>query len=607
MPGAADASTAPPWLDQAKEDLTACPEWNILLNGIYDQIQDSLKRNHTKHFADLSVDERGVLMAQVELQLADEEVYQTFLKKMTRVVDHRIAQHVDSVFPRQHGTTKQTLAMDTAADAASHLVQDLPPEQKPLLRLLFNQPFPPSFRPRACFRPLTCLMRSMQAWKLFLSDTTTRFKYESQCATHRIGTISVLDTQLTQKAQVVLDGFPALSASRETLTSMKTALSYLHTLQSEVLASLGDAFFQLILPLLLVWPNPDTPLLVETYSAFLALPRPRLTPSMAPHGHGIVQDITTRLDAIDPTILATLMPLLVSSQTDSTSTSPWTTLLHPFVERLFVGVVAPETLLFMWDQLFLLGIERLLPELCAACLCLLRPQWTLCTSLQALVTCVTTFSMTIQVHQLQSWLEAHCATTLRRELQLEVSPDSFYDRFVAPAVSVPLNPDAETSSPPGSPVQAKDKSHDLINGWRPLLDDFQTLLTTVMTADASHFEREGDALLTQYMQEEQAKKATPPNPFAALLDAFGSTLSAGTSSTNEPFTTNADQFNDEAKAEEAFQLDLVQQSQKAAFGRTYSPDEIKALQGKPKQAYDKKLPKYTSTYTQKLAKARKPS
>ncbi|CAK4068256.1 unnamed protein product [Aphanomyces euteiches] len=339
------------WLDQAKEELAKSDEWKLVMNSIYESVQASLKRNKTKHFADLTAEERAVVMAQVELELTQETAYTTFLRAVSRVVDTHLAVHVDNLFvqPSNHAT-KQTLAMQTAADAAGRLVQSLPLEQRSLLRLLFNQPFPPSFR--------------CQAWKLFLADPTSRFKYEQLCLTNRISTISVLDTQLTHQSQAALEAFPSLPNTRDTLIAMKTALSYLHTCNSSILQEMDAAFFKLILPLLAVWlPEADVSSLVEAYSAFLALPRPKSRTSC----DLVVGHVVRRLDAVDPSIARSLTALF---PTEISSSASWLGILQPYIDYVFVGVVKLDVLLFIWDQCFLVGHDRLLPELCAAVLAL---------------------------------------------------------------------------------------------------------------------------------------------------------------------------------------------------------------------------------------------
>ncbi|KAG9405492.1 hypothetical protein AC1031_003384 [Aphanomyces cochlioides] len=339
------------WLDLAKEELAKSDEWKLVMNSIYESVQASLKRNKTKHFADLTAEERAVVMAQVELELTQETAYTTFLRAVSRAVDTHLAVHVDSLFvqPSNHAT-KQTLAMQTAADAAGRLVQSLPLEQRSLLRLLFNQPFPPSFR--------------RQAWRLFLADPTSRFKYEQLCLTNRISTISVLDTQLTHQSQAALEAFPSLPNTRDTLIVMKTALSYLHTCNSSILQEMDAAFFKLILPLLAVWlPEAHVSSLVEAYSAFLALPRPKSRTSC----DLVVGHVVRRLDAVDPSIARSLTALF---PTEIPSSASWLGILQPYVDYLFVGIVKLDVLLFIWDQCFLVGHDRLLPELCAAVLAL---------------------------------------------------------------------------------------------------------------------------------------------------------------------------------------------------------------------------------------------
>ncbi|RLO07499.1 hypothetical protein DYB28_000894 [Aphanomyces astaci] len=188
--------------------------------------------------------------------------------------------------------TKQTLALQSAAQAASLLVQGLPAEQRSMLRLLFNHPFPPPFRP--------------QAWKLFLSDPTTRFKYESKCVTNRIGTISVLDAQFTMKCQAVLDAFPSVPPSRKIHMAMKTALSYIHTITPQAFSTLGEAYFSLVLPLLLVWPDADASSLVEAYATLLAIvPRPHFVDEAFVSR---VVDLLNTVDTSYATSLVTLFP-----------------------------------------------------------------------------------------------------------------------------------------------------------------------------------------------------------------------------------------------------------------------------------------------------------
>ncbi|RHY17715.1 hypothetical protein DYB32_010476, partial [Aphanomyces invadans] len=151
--------------------------------------------------------------------------------------------------------------------------------------------------------PPRCWM--VQAWKLFLSDPTARFKYESKCAVNRISTISVLDAQLTLKCQTVLDTFPSFVPlqSQNTVMAMKTALSYIHTITPDALDTMGDAYYALILPLLLVWRVTDASSLVEAYSVLLALARPVVLDD------AFTSTVVHRLNSIDASFVAALTAL----------------------------------------------------------------------------------------------------------------------------------------------------------------------------------------------------------------------------------------------------------------------------------------------------------
>ncbi|ETV94114.1 hypothetical protein H310_12128 [Aphanomyces invadans] len=585
MPPTRDGS-AGTWIDATRAELTSTDEWNALTSVIYDRVQERLKSCKTKQFADLSVDERALVMAQVEIELLQHQAYGAFVKRLTHTMDAHLTKDVDTAFVRPGNTlTKQGLAMESAAKAASALVQDLPVEHRSMLRLLFNQPFPPSFRP--------------EAWKLFLSDPTARFKYESKCAVNRISTISVLDAQLTLKCQTVLDTFPSFVPlqSQNTVMAMKTALSYIHTITPDALDTMGDAYYALILPLLLVWRVTDASSLVEAYSVLLALARPVVLDD------AFTSTVVHRLNSIDASFVAALTALFPP---ESPPLASWTEMLQPHADRVFVGVTTPDTLLFIWDQLFLVGHGRLLPELCAAFLTILQPQWTFCTTFASLVSTITSLSATVQVWQLQDWITKYAATSLCHDLDIEtVSTDYLTapSSELSPRVNSPAHEPLEAPSsappmtgrrsaptsprrgvPPGPPSIAE-------NIFAPFVVEFESALTALFAGT-----RDGD-MEQQCIDLKMAAEAHA-NGFDSHVRAFQDAITS-------VFLDNSPPIRSAATAEECFQADLVVQCQKAVFGRTYTPIDVRDLTGKAKASYEKKLPKYVAAYTQKLAKARK--
>ncbi|KAF0716358.1 hypothetical protein AaE_011125 [Aphanomyces astaci] len=517
--------------------------------------------------------------------------------------------HVDIAFAQEgNAATKQTLALQSAAQAASLLVQGLPAEQRSMLRLLFNHPFPPPFRP--------------QAWKLFLSDPTTRFKYESKCVTNRIGTISVLDAQFTVKCQAVLDAFPSVPPSRNIHMAMKTALSYIHTITPQAFSTLGEAYFSLVLPLLLVWPDADASSLVEAYATLLAIvPRPHFVDEAFVSR---VVDLLNTVDASYATSLVTLFP------SETTPMASWTELLEAYVERLFVGYTSPDTLLFIWDQLFLVGHGRMLPELCAAFLSILQYEVDTTMGSKHIVRrrgghhhiagkpAVNSIAATFATGHddrwgIQEWVDQYASASIRQDLQLESLSMAFHTNYsieptsiVIPPQTPPkapgmmtLTPTTDQSvapvsarlallSPSSSPRHVAPLLESLVveNAFNPFVNELHSSLTALFIGspeDGVHIQHQRDALETA--------AAAAANGFARHVDTFRESIASCMKNVFLQSNDNAPQINVTASSEEAFQADLVLQSQKAVFGRTYTSKEVRGLTGKAKAAYDKKYPK----------------
>ncbi|EQC25146.1 hypothetical protein SDRG_16974 [Saprolegnia diclina VS20] len=525
------------WLAEARDAVRQSQDWRRLQDGIYSRVQTVLKQHKTKYFSDLGDDERALVMAQVELHVADDAAHGRFLQHVTTVLDHHLSRAVESAYATAPPeATKKTLLLDAAADAAATLVVGLPPEQRSLLRLLLNTPFPVAFR--------------RHAWQLFLADAPLRVRYDTACVIDRVATISLLDADITDTCRRILEASSALitTAFRESWMAMKTVLSYAHAIGAMPDAR-NDAMYALCVPLLLVYGTTSVSTLVEAYCVLLRLPRPRLPNAVAP--------CLDALHRIDPPLHTHLVSVLGSASSEA-----WLPLLSPFVEQLFVGIATKDVLLFVWDQLFLVGADRLLPDLTALALVDLAGPLLRAQSLDDVLRAV--HQPTLQVSTLQELLETWSLPTIRQDLQLTKESDFF-------------TPTREASVPV---VEAPCVELDDMNALTPLLLDIAKTLCGVYTHDTAYDERG---------QEEQRLHVEKANAFRPLLRDVAQTLTA-------VWISGDDIFGRQAEADETRQRDVVAQSQKAAFGRTYTPDEIAQLHGKAKTAYEKRLPKFHAAY-----------
>ncbi|KDO30607.1 hypothetical protein SPRG_04506 [Saprolegnia parasitica CBS 223.65] len=526
------------WLAEARDAVRQSQDWRLLQNSIYTRVQTVLKQHKTKYFSDLGDDERALVMAQVELHVADDAAHSGFLQHITNVLDHHLSKAVESAYATAPDkATKKTLLLDAAADAAATLVVGLPPEQRSLLRLLLNTPFPIAFR--------------RHAWQLFLSDAPLRVRYDAACALDRVSTISLLDADITDTCHRILEASSPLmetTTPRETWMIMKTVLSYAHA-TGAITNPHDDAMYALCVPLLLVYGTTSVSALVEAYCVLLRLPRPRLPDA--------VSSCLDALHRVHPPLHTHLVSVM-----GPTTSQAWLPLLTPFVEQLFVGVATKSVLLFVWDQLFLVGADRLLPDLVALALVALEGPLLRAQSLDDVLRAV--HQPTLQVSTLQELLETFSLPTIRQDLQLIKETDFFKPALESPA---PV-------------VEAPSVELDATNALTPLLLDVAKTLCGVYTRDADYDKRG---------HQEQTTHADNANAFRPLLRQVAQTLSG-------VFTSSDDIFGRQAVADETRQRDLVAQSQKTAFGRTYTPNEIGQLSGKAKAAYEKRLPKFHAAY-----------
>lgn len=94
---------------------------------------------------------------------------------------------------------------------------------------------------------------------MFLVDPIARQDYENKLDKRRIDTISSIDTEITQKCQMILDCHfqniivDADDSQRNVLITMKTVLSYFHTMHPDLVEEQGDASYLLLIPILVVY------------------------------------------------------------------------------------------------------------------------------------------------------------------------------------------------------------------------------------------------------------------------------------------------------------------------------------------------------------------
>ena len=135
-----------------------------------------------------------------------------------------------------------------SAEGCCCLLQRLPREQKSVLRMMLNSSFPGPLR--------------WQAWRMFLIDPISRNDYATKISKRRIDTISSMDTEITQKCQMMLEkSFSDVvdddASQRNVLIVMKTVLSYFHTVHPDVVDTQGKAFYLLMMPILVVYGEHD--------------------------------------------------------------------------------------------------------------------------------------------------------------------------------------------------------------------------------------------------------------------------------------------------------------------------------------------------------------
>lgn len=189
----------------------------------------------------------------------------------------------ESFYSVGNDKTKQEIMMNKAGEGSSALMENLPMEQKSVLRTMLNAQLPEALRYRV--------------WKMHLKDSQSRKEYMDMLNRNKLHVISCMDMEITQKCQTLLESkfknvVDAGCTQRMVLIDFKSALSYYHVIRPDALKDMENGFYRLMIPILIVFGKFELqiPMLVEAYSALLAMERPRLRIGANDRTHNIFID-----------------------------------------------------------------------------------------------------------------------------------------------------------------------------------------------------------------------------------------------------------------------------------------------------------------------------
>jgi len=174
------------------------------------------------------------------------------------------------------------------------------------------------------------------------------------------------------------------------------------------------------LPLMRVLPPAGEAELVESYLALLAMPKPLIElPGGPVPGDTSVAAVPaehahTLLAAADAELGTHLDSVLGRGGAGL--------LLEQAAERLCVGLLGPEAVLFVWDLCLLGGWQQLQPALSAALLCL-RDGLLSASSAEDLTAYVQVHAPSIAISQLRETLESHFMPSIRSDLGASAPSD----------------------------------------------------------------------------------------------------------------------------------------------------------------------------------------
>ena len=204
-----------------------------MTNAVQEEMSRLLKQNRVRYFSDLNADEQAVLIDEVESNLASTRAYNAVKTEISSLLHDGIRADVEEELAAAgNRKSKLQLILDAAAEGATRLLEELPMEQKGMLRLMFHCEFP---------APLRC-----HAWKQHLCNSQGRSAFLKRVNKARIDTISPADTAITQCVEKLLEnkrlqGLTVRSIfarlEHRAVVLLKTALSYLHVL---ALAATGN-------------------------------------------------------------------------------------------------------------------------------------------------------------------------------------------------------------------------------------------------------------------------------------------------------------------------------------------------------------------------------
>jgi len=345
------------WLEKIRDEMLQSKQWQGLTRLVYSEMQKDLEKSHTHFFADLSEDERVLMINGIENYVSESPVFRSFDNLLNETLERQILQLVEK--RRRDGNqqdSKSSLIMDIAAQGMTTMLSMIP-SSIPAVRLLLNQKIPMNLR--------------KQLWDMFLRDSDAAEAYRTRVHIGRIGTISSSDVEVTERCQEIFENeLISLSDSGNHIMLSKTVLSYRESRFGRV----PDPHFYLVVPLVLVFAknSHDLTRVVEAMEALLSLEIPRV-PLERSARFAQSEELCRILSGRDRELFVHLQKLAAKESEEMTNPNIMIlSLVEKHIDHLFVGVVDVDTTLYIWDQCLLAGFNELVLPFAVAIMVLLR-------------------------------------------------------------------------------------------------------------------------------------------------------------------------------------------------------------------------------------------
>lgn len=270
-PEAASGPAEPKWLTGLREQVLSSGDWAEVAQLIQARVRAELGGQGLGNWADLSKEEKDVLLNEVSEEVRNHPAYQTFFNRLGSTVDDVLLQQEHLEHSEREDAEREEhlrIEADTRKKAARHgpfggpmtdkhttqmlHMSHLPPERQPnrhpdMPRLLdiagegasaLLRRNPKNFHAlRAiCCRGLPKRLR-LEVWRMQLRNLAARQEYIALAAEDRMSVFSKKDPDIAKSCRALLDAEFEDSSLGDVLLPCKSILSYIHRRHGGQIAS----------------------------------------------------------------------------------------------------------------------------------------------------------------------------------------------------------------------------------------------------------------------------------------------------------------------------------------------------------------------------------